>query len=367
SVQSEPHRFDPYLRALANEWQLLREETGWDDSDQCLTSIYVGGGTPSVLGSVRLRGLLDIFRDPSRWADDCEITVELNPEGASYELFTGLLAAGYSRFSLGLQSFRDAELSLLGRGHDAQQGREAVHAARRAGCRNLNLDLMYGLPGQSIEQWTTSLQEAIALEPAHISCYLLTLEEETILHQLLHGGELETPFDEILLKQYMVTRDLALAAGFEHYEISNFARPGFRCRHNVATWRRRPYYGLGPAAHSFDGALRWCNAANLTVYLEHLLEAPRRPPRERYSLTPADEAKEMILLGLRMAEGLKWSALEGVTARGALARLRRRARLLYGTGFLNMDAEGLRLAPQAYFVSNSVFVELIRALEEDDS
>jgi oxygen-independent coproporphyrinogen-3 oxidase len=365
SVQGETHHFDPFLEALRTEWRLVREEENLSSPDLRIETVYVGGGTPSILGGARLKELLAVLRDGPQWTDDCEISVELNPEDTSEGLAAELLAAGYARLSVGVQSFDDAERAMLGRTGGGDRARRSVQQVRAAGCRNLSLDVIYGLPRQSVESWMRTLREALAFEPEHLSCYLLTLEEETVLHQLLHGGELETPLDEVLLQQYMATREAAVGAGYEHYEISNFARAGYRCRHNEGTWQRVPYFGLGPAAHSFDGRRRWGTAPDLEGYLKRLLQDLRRPAHEHYRLGPKDVAKEMILLGLRRATGLAWSALEDVTTPGAFNRLRRRARFLAGTGFLEVDSETLRLSPKAYFVSNSVFVELIQALEED--
>jgi len=367
SVHGRESEYDAYLEAVRTEWDLICRDRRLDEANLTIATLYLGGGTPSLLGAERLERLLSSLRQPLPWVEDCEVTAELNPEDIDRAQAQRLLASGIGRLSVGIQSFRDEELELLGRRADARQVREALDAIREAGCRNLSFDLIYGLPGQTVDQWLQSLQEALSRQPEHLSCYLLTAEEDTILHQLLRGGVVESPLDEVLLQQYKTTGHLAPSAGLEQYEISNFARPGFRCRHNLGTWTRQPYLGLGPAAHSFDGGARWCNVADWPEYRTQVLEQKQRPIRERYRLGGADAAKEMILLGLRLAEGVAWSDLEQAVSARKVQQLHRRVEFLVGTGFLLRDAERLRLSPDAYFVSNSVFVELIRTLEEEEA
>ncbi len=366
SVVAGESAYDEYLAALAAEWELVRtEEAGLADPGARVTSIYVGGGTPSMLGGDRLARLLDTLRSGPPWAEDVEISVEVNPESTSPQMAAGARAAGYNRISIGVQSFRDDELALLGRASRVADAQRAIETVRTAGFANLNLDLIYGLPGQSVERWHESVAAALEYRSEHLSCYLLTPEENTILHRLLHGGDLTTPLEEIVLRQYRLLMEAAAGAGLEHYEISNFCQPGRRCRHNEGTWQRRPYYGLGPAAHSFDGTARWQNPADLAGYVRPLLGEGRRPTRERYRLAPGDVVKEKIILGLRLAEGVAWADLDAASSANQRLRLRHRAQFLASSGFLRVEAERLRLSPDAYFVSNAIFIELLRALEED--
>jgi oxygen-independent coproporphyrinogen III oxidase len=367
SVIASDGAYDDYLAALAIEWDLMRaEEADLADAGLSITSIYVGGGTPSILGGDRLARLLETLRKGPSWANDCEISLEVNPESTDRELATRTRSVGFNRVSVGVQSFRDEELEILGRVSRAADARRAIEELRGAGFENLNIDLIYGLPGQTTESWLASLHEALGLRSAHLSSYMLTPEEDTVMHRLLRGGMLATPLEETVLHHYRALVRTANDAGLEHYEISNFARPGFRCRHNLGTWRRRPYYGLGPAAHSFDGAVRWQNAAHLATYQRQLLGEGRRPTCERYRLGEADAVKEMIILGLRLAEGVVWAEIDAAATPEQSARLRHRAQFLAATGFVLTDDERLRLSPAAYFVSNAVFVELVRALEEGE-
>lgn len=359
--------YDLYLDAVAREWRLVRDEERLEAPGVRVASVYIGGGTPSVLGPERLARLYGMLREGPPWLDPCEVTLEVNPESVTLELISSALAAGYNRVNIGAQSFQDDELALLGRESTGARVRQAISDTRAAGCRNLGLDLVYGLPGMQLEGWRASVREALAAEPEHLSVYLLGPEEETMLHQLLHAGRLESPLDEAAFQQYEAGRQAAREAGYEHYELANFCRPGFRCRHHLDIWQRRPYYGLGPSAHSFDGETRWCTTADMNDYLSRLGGDPVRPTRERMRLTPADDAREVILLGLRQASGLTWERVGALLGNEALPRIQRRARFLAGTGFMELDEQGLRLAPRAYFVANHVFDELLEALEKDDA
>lgn len=368
---SQPGRedYDVYLDALAAEWRtVVLEENLIDGADEPIEigSIFLGGGTPSVLGGERLVRLLSNLREHGpTWHREIEISIEVNPESTDAALVEQILAGGINRISMGVQSFKDECLTRLGRRATRKQILAAYKAIRDAGCENLSIDLIYGLPEQSVEDWIEEMQEAIAIKIEHLSCYLLTLEEHTVLYRLLRGGEITTPLDEILLKQYQATREMALGAGFEHYEISNFARPGFRCSHNEGTWTRQPYLGLGPGAHSFNGEVRWRNAPDLDSYIEHLLHSGGRLDQERYRLDPLDVAKELIMVNMRRAEGVRWDQIEATVDTSTMQRVKQIARFLAGTSFLLLDKDGMRLNPEAYFVSNSVFVELMRALEEE--
>jgi putative oxygen-independent coproporphyrinogen III oxidase len=371
SFYSHPDRddYDKYLDALTAEWRAMIDEEGLAESSTDaveIGSIFIGGGTPSVLGGKRLVRLLAMLREYGpAWAADIEVSIEVNPESTDEAMVSDILAGGINRISMGVQSFKDECLARLGRRTTRKQILKAYKAIRAAGCKNLSLDLMYGLPEQSVEDWIEEMQEAMASKTDHLSCYLLTPEENTVLYRLLRGGEITTPLDETLLKQYQATREIAISNGFEHYEISNFAKPGFHCRHNEGTWSRRPYLGLGPGAHSFNGEVRWRNAPDLDRYLEQLLETGSRLEQERYRLDSLDVAKELIMVCMRRSCGVRWDQIETTVENSTMQRVKQRARFLSGTGFLQLNRDGMRLSPDAYFVSNSVFVELMRALEED--
>ncbi len=363
SVPATTEDIEEYLCAIEREWALVRAEESPDESLPIAT-IYLGGGTPALLGDAGIARLLATLRAGPAWDPQAEVSMEANPESLDRDLLNTVRAAGVNRLSVGVQSFDDQVLAFLGRAADARTARAALRTAREAGCANLGIDLIYGIPGQSLQSWEQTLREALAFAPQHISCYLLTCDVGTPLYDRVASGSVTLPDDACTRDQYELTRELLGAGGHEHYEISNFARPGFRCRHNEGTWLREPYYGLGPAAHSFNGRERWANVTDLRAYCASLRIHARRPLSERTPVSSRDAAREMIFLGLRRTAGLSWPALADAAGPDAALRLRACAATLAAGGLVTSDDAALRLTPEAYFVSNSVFVELLAALEE---
>lgn len=362
-AEGSPERYGAFLEALAVEWDLIREEEGFaDDSETRIASIYVGGGTPSLLGSRHLLGLLTILRTGSIWQTDCEVSVQINPEDVTRDFAGALLDGGYGRFSVGVQSFDDADLEHLGRKHSAEQAQRGVEEVRRAGCRDLNIDLMFGIPRQSLESWEASLRRGISFEPEHLGCNPLTRAEDTQLDRLLRGDFQPTPVEEATLQQYQGAQRLLAEAGLEFYQIHNCARAGRRCRHHERTWDRQACYGLGAGAHSFDGRHRWRNEADVDAYLNSLLEQRQRPPRDAYRLGSDDQAREVLWLGVRQAAGVAWERLAELISPGVLAAVQRKARFLAAQGYLDVGREGTRLRPEAYYVADNVCLELLRAM-----
>lgn len=366
SVSGAEERCAPFVRAVRAEWErLIAEQDLLRDPAARLISVYVGGGTPSVLGAEFLTEVLGILRRGITWSDPTEVSVALSPEDVVPELSAALLAAGYNRLSLGVQSFDDSVLQRLGRRHTGAKARQAAAIIRASGCKNLSIDLMYGAPEQSLESWEATVRETVQIGPEHIGCHALTRAEETLLDRLLSAGYIPSPLDENMLEQYQSAREMLLAAGYEYYEIANVARPGYRCRHHEQIWDRRPAFGLGPGAHSFDGERRWRDAPDLQVYVESLNEG-HLPPREGVRLGREDAAREMIYLGMRRQEGIRWDRMQNLIGDDGINRMAKLARALAAQGFLEVDDQGLRLQPQAYFVADSVSLELIRAIVEED-
>lgn len=274
-------------------------------TERRVKSIYFGGGTPTVLGTAELARLLETCRRHFRVDTDAEITVEANPESATPAKLRELRTAGFNRLSLGFQSLDDSELGLLGRLHTVAKAVASYDAARRAGFSSINIDLIFGIPGQSLSAWEQTLRAATALKPDHVSCYGLSVEPGTRLAAEIDSGRLEASSEDLQADMFELAMDRLAAAGYRHYEISNFAWPGMECRHNSLYWRNGDYLGFGAAAHSHVTPARWSNAAHPTDYI-------RRPsPRGRAVELSADEAlSETIFLGLRMAEGIDPTAIE---------------------------------------------------------
>ena len=244
-----------YLDALAIELD-LRAASGEFSGAEAET-IYLGGGTPTVLPAEWLADILARLRMRFALAEDPEITVEANPGTVDEEQIAALLAAGANRLSLGVQSLSDDVLRTLGRVHSAAEAQAAIGAARAAGCADLNLDLIYGVPNQSLQDWRETLQRALDADAEHISTYALSVEPGTPLAADIDAGRLPSPDDDLSADMYAAAADLLPASGYEHYEISNFARPNRACRHNRRYWANAEYLGLGVSAHSHRGGLRW--------------------------------------------------------------------------------------------------------------
>ncbi|MBN2496405.1 MAG: radical SAM family heme chaperone HemW [Deltaproteobacteria bacterium] len=289
-----------YLESVACEWR--QAASGWPAFD----TLYIGGGTPSVLDPEQIASLLDTAR--ASLAQPAEITVELNPADVRAALLAALRAAGVNRLSLGVQSFADDELAWLGRRHDSAAAVRAIALIREADFGSLGLDLIYALPGQDPSRWRRNLQRAVALAPEHLSCYALTVAPGTPLWRRAARGEIVTD-EDASAALFLDGSRLLCDAGYEHYEVSNFARlagdPGasLRSRHNQKYWSRTPTLGLGPAAHSFDGERRWWNARDLDGYAAALAErGDARAGEERIDAAMA--RLEAIALGVRTADGV---------------------------------------------------------------
>ena len=240
--------FEPYAAALREEIHRAGEIRG----HPAVRTLFIGGGTPTALPASLLASLLDACRESFDVQTDAEITCEANPGITDADVFAALRDMGVNRLSMGVQSLDDRELAWLGRIHGAAEAETAFAAARRAGFANINLDFMFGLPGQAAATWRNTLERATALGPEHISLYSLTVEHGTPLYDAVRRGVQPAPEDDLAADFYLLASDLLARAGYEQYEISNWARSGFQCRHNLVYWRNEPYLGFGAGAHSFD-------------------------------------------------------------------------------------------------------------------
>jgi oxygen-independent coproporphyrinogen-3 oxidase len=274
-----------------------------------IDTLYFGGGTPSRLGGEGIAQLIDAFRRRIDFRGDEEITVEANPEDVTAESARMWRAAGVNRLSLGSQSFDDTILAWMHRTHDAVAIGRAVDAARDAGIGNLSLDLIFALPERTRRSWENDVARALELEPTHLSLYGLTIEPHTPLGRWHARGDVVESPEERYEAEFLHAHDALTAGGLEHYEVSNFGRPGMHSRHNSSYWRGVPYAGIGPSAHEFDGAVRRWNVAPYAEWVERLAEK-RDPVADQEQLTEANRAAERIYLGLRTTKGLSISEPE---------------------------------------------------------
>ncbi len=287
------------------------------DACDVLTTLYLGGGTPSRLGGDGVERLFETLHRHVRLADDAEVTLEANPEDVTAEAVAAWRRAGVNRVSLGVQSFDDRVLAWMHRVHDADAAARAVETLRVGGIESLSLDLIFAAPDTLERDWNGDLTRLLALEPDHISLYGLTIEPHTPLGRWTARGEVEEAPEELYEHQFLESHQRLCAAGFEHYEVSNFARPGRRARHNSAYWQNVPYLGIGPSAHGFDGSVRRWNHSALTAW-ESALASGGDPEEGSETLTGQNREAEMVYLGLRTIDGLELR--EGEEARVATWR-----------------------------------------------
>ncbi|MFN2350781.1 MAG: radical SAM family heme chaperone HemW [Kiritimatiellia bacterium] len=332
-----------YTRTTAERWlaALAREIDPWRGIHP--QTIYIGGGTPSILAPDLLERLSGLLRETFQLSPRYEWTVEANPGSLTPDAARSLARQGVNRISLGAQSFHDRELRLLNRPHNATDIRQAVDTIRGAGIDNFNLDLLAGIPGGTAATWRNTLEQAVALQPAHVSVYALTLEENTHLMQMAGTLQIEPADDERQLLELQLAEDLLGRAGYERYEISNYARPGRACRHNLDCWRGRRYLGFGPAAAGHIGMSRYQNAPDLTAYLE-ALEAGRGPPSETELLTPELKLMEKMVFGLRMRGGVNAALVRRARAEQTMQHLAQEGLTLYAGHRWMLTARGRELA-----------------------
>lgn len=280
------------IDAICKEYTLRKDEI-----PDRVSTVYIGGGTPSMLPDTLISKLIHSLPTPSG-----EFTVEVNPEDVTIDMIKTLSRLGINRVSMGVQSLIDAELKAVGRRHTAEQALSAASILRECGISNISLDLIYGLPGQTFETWIKSVKEIIAFRPEHISAYILSYEPGTRLTAMLHAGKIEQADDELIERMYDALCSLTAQAGYEHYEISNFALPGFRARHNSGYWHGVPYLGLGPSAHSFDGCLRRINPSSTKAYIRSLSNGT--VAFEIDEETDDNRFNDLLVTRLRTREGL---------------------------------------------------------------
>jgi len=325
-------------------------------ADRPLSSIYVGGGTPTCLGAALLERLL---RPLGELADaNTEFSIEANPNTVNRLLAELLLGMGVNRVSLGVQSFVDGELAVLGRSHSSLQAQQAATVLQNAGLGNLSLDLIYGIPGQTLRTWRESLRRAIDLGAGHLSCYALSFEPDTPLERDLAQGKL-AQMDESLQKEcYLAAQEECRLAGLEHYEISNFARPGRRCRHNLTYWRNEPYLGIGPAAASYLDDVRRTNLPDLDAYIGALHGGVPAPCTSE-TLDLRHRMAETLMLGLRLLEGVDRGAFAERFGVDPLKAFPGSISRYQAQGALVVDSTCLRLSPGVLFAADTVLADIV--------
>jgi oxygen-independent coproporphyrinogen-3 oxidase len=327
-------------------------------------TIYFGGGTPSLLGVRQIESILNAVAARFRVSESAEITLEINPgdggvnADARRDTMRARLGFGINRASFGAQTFDDRELKMLGRTHDSRDIHDTFRCLREAGFENINFDLIAGLPGQTLDGWKRNLDRALELRPEHLSLYLLDVHEGTPLFDQINRGMRPKPDEDLAAEMYTLMINEVCAAGYEHYEISNFCLPGFESRHNTKYWTGAAYYGFGCSAHSYDGVRRrWANERDASLYVE-LIERGRSPIVECTELREEDARSEAIFLGLRLMRGIDLQRYREQFGRELREQYNGELDRLSAAGLIEIDRHLLKLTTRGALLSNEVFAAL---------
>lgn len=356
---------DVYVDALCHELTLRKD---YLPTDATIQTLYIGGGTPSQLTEGQLSRLLsNIYNNVGK---PQEVTVECNPDDVTDAYARHLRSCGVNRVSMGAQTFDDNRLQFLGRRHNAGQVADAIQSLRKAGFENISIDLMFGFPGQTLEEWTSDIRQAVALRPEHISAYSLMYEEGTLLHSMLERGQVKEIDEELSRKMYETLCDMLQDTGYEHYEISNFARvaektqtgtaacEGYRSHHNSGYWNGTPYLGLGAAAHSFDCKSRQWNVSDVRQYIDSIQQDVI--PCEREVLDEATRYNDLIVTALRTCDGIRLSNLAEDLGDDYRDYLLRNAQKNVALGLLAIEDDHIHLTRKGLYVSDMVMEELMK-------
>ncbi|MCL6516340.1 radical SAM family heme chaperone HemW [Alicyclobacillus sp.] len=351
---------DAYVHHLAEEFRLIGAV-----ATEPLRSVFFGGGTPTQLSVRQLDAVFEALHRHFRLADGAEVTMEANPGTVDAKKLQRLREAGVNRLSFGAQTFNDALLLAIGRLHDADTIRRSVALAQAAGFTQLNLDLMFGLPDQTLDDVRESVREVVRLGVPHVSAYWLKVEPGTPFARWQEAGLLPLPGEDLEADMYDLVREELSAAGYLHYEVSNFARPGFEARHNLVYWRNEPYFAAGVGAHGYAFGERYENVTELPAYASHL-SAGRRPVAAAHRVSPAESAENTVMLGLRLRRGVEASRF--------LSRHGARLEEVFGgvipplvqRGLLAWDGDRLHVTEEAWPVANLAFEPFVGALTSDD-
>jgi len=351
SMKYKSEMVEAMLRELDWRQRYLREEE--------LSSLYFGGGTPSLLEEGELMAFFDAVHRYFRLASDAEITLEANPDDLHPEKLAALRRSPVNRLSIGVQSFSEEDLRFFNRAHNAREARECLERARAAGFEDLTIDLIYGAPTTSDARWLENLRMAFESNIPHLSCYALTVEPRTALEHFIRKGKVPPLEEEQAARQFELLREATAAAGYEQYEISNFAWPGRYARHNSSYWSGEAYLGIGPSAHSYDGHSRQWNVANNAKYLRALsgtkLEATQLYEREE--LQPSDRYNEYVMTGLRTIWGVELKKVRALGP-GFEQHLRTAAQPFLEEGQLVQQKGAYQLTPQARFLADGIAAAL---------
>lgn len=341
------------VNALCSEISL---RSSYLSNSDIIETIYFGGGTPSLLGENHFKTIFDALKEHFDLNSVSEITLEANPEDITEVFLSMLKSFPFNRLSIGVQSLNDLELSLLNRRHTAQQAIDAIQKAKQY-FSNISIDLMFGLPQQTIHSWTETIKKAMGLGIQHVSAYQLTIEKGTLLYRQIQQGKVEPASDIISTSMYFMLVNTLKEQGFEHYEISNFALPSYQSKHNSAYWEGKHYLGIGPSAHSFNGISRQWNIANHRLYMKGI--ETNHPSFEIEWLSDKDQFNEYIMTSLRTARGIEFETMINRFGMGAKQELLRKAEKYAHSGLIAITQTHLQLTTKGFWLSDGIMVDLM--------
>ena len=344
---------------------LVREIAITQSRGEPLETVFFGGGTPSLLSVPQLEQILEALERQFGISTDAEISIEMDPGTFDREKLAGVWAAGANRISMGVQAFDEEMLKICGRSHTVDDILAAVESIRQVGVPDWSIDLISGLPKQTLEMWQASLEAAIAISPTHISCYDLIVEPRTAFHRYYQAGVSPLPSDETAARMYRLASDVLAGGGYEHYEISNYAQSGYQCRHNRVYWENRPYYGFGMGATSYVGGQRFSRPRRSQDYYEWVETLVAAGGAIACPLTPQGEALlETLMLGLRLAEGLDLATLAQQFGAPIPERLCKCLQPYRQQGWVDLSENRIRLTdPEGFLFSNTILSAIFSEFE----
>lgn len=344
---------DEMLSAIKKEIQLRHNEL----ENKTLKSLYFGGGTPSVLSVDEIKSLIDEIQKYFSFDNNIEITLESNPDDLNENFLKELSQTEINRLSIGTQSFFDEDLKLMNRAHNASEAESSIKRAQDFGLENISIDLIYGSPTSNFEIWKDNLSKTIELQVPHVSSYALTVEPKTALEKWIENGKIRSPEETEQNQEFYYMKDFLKDNGFDHYEISNFGKPGFHSKHNSAYWKSEPYLGIGPSAHSYNGHLeRSWNIANNPIYIKNLNQ--NILPIEKEILTEKDRFNEMIMIGLRTIWGVDLNKFNQNFSSEVIDYLNQEIKSKIESGILEIENNYLKIPEKHWFLADGIASDL---------
>lgn len=352
SYSNKDSKIEEYIEAVKKEIELQKIKS-------TITTVYIGGGTPSYIDSKYIKEIMEKINQKNL-SKEAEITIEVNPGTVTIEKLKDYKEAGINRLSIGLQATQDELLKQIGRIHGVEQFFETYKMARKVGFKNVNVDLMLGLPNQRIKDLKDSLETVIELKPEHISVYSLIVEDGTPIANKIEAGDLQLPEEELERNMYWYVKNTLELNGYKHYEISNFAKPGYESKHNMNCWKQKEYIGIGLAAHSYRDITRYSNTAQLGEYIRNVQKENLERNRIIHEIQKEDDTKkEYMLLGLRQIDGIKISKFKEKFGDNPIYLFRNELKKLVDAGLVAIDEDNIRLTNKGIDLANLVWEEFV--------